>query len=296
MENYYVFTMDGRREEGKLNNGRTIVANERRWFIANALGLNYEGILKYRNPRSKKDNPTIQEKIVVSSDNGTYLAMSMKSFETKKEVNMSFKKNNSYGENLIAEYFINVGVTFLRECSIMGYHLSPKYEEVKNLLSQEAKDLLEELNGAIADFMVFPYRKNEPTIILAINGSLHHKKYDELWAKFEELGLANMLNFKYVVIDTCCDYANIKNNEMSQMRLIDYVDSIFKQMYYDEDRLLKEVLKDIKMSLASKEIAAILKDCDAIKRDKILNVAKSYYNQMSYEDFNQMGYRSVRIA
>ena len=290
MVSYDIFTMDGKREKTFAITNREIFAHNKREYIANVLGLNYEGVLKYKNPRSKYDNPTIQEKIVISSSNGTYLAMSKKSFETKKEVNMSFKKNNSYGENLIAEYFINTYVDFIRECSIMGYHLSPKYEEVKNLLSQEAKDLLEELERAIADFIVFPCKKDEPTIILAINGSLHHKKYDELWTKFEELGLAKMLNFKYVVIDTCCDYQNIKNNEMSQIRLIDYIDSITGKFYHGNYKEIKKELKSMKKNLVSKEIASLLRDYSEVSSDEILNAARSYYNYISYEDFNESEY------
>lgn len=92
--------------------------------------------------------------------------------------------------------------------------------------------------------MVFPYKKDELTIILAINGSLHHKKYDELQIKFQNLELANMLNFKYVVIDTCCNYANIKNNKKSQKELINFIDSNFgANMYYGT---YKEIGKELK--------------------------------------------------
>lgn len=287
----YDFTINGDRFDRDLNIERVRNVDFKRDSIANALGLNYEGILKYQSPRSKKKNPTIQEKIVVSSSNGTYLAMSKKSFESKKEVNMSIKKNNSYGENLIAEYFINVGVTFLREVSIMGYNLTHRYRQIKGILSQEAKDLLEELEKAIADFMIFPYEKDEPTIILAINGSLHHKKYDELWTKFQDLGLANMLNFKYVVIDTCCDYANIKNNEKSQKELIDFVDSNFgANMYYGNYKEIGEELKYMKKELASKEIASILRDYGFLERNEILEKARDYHYEMSKGNFNEATY------
>lgn len=82
---------------------------------------------------------------------------------------------------------------------------------------------MKKLEKAIADFIVF--REDGPSIILAINGSFHHKQYDVLWKQFLASGLAEKLGYQYLVVDTS-EYKSIKNNKMAQMDLLEKVSNM----------------------------------------------------------------------
>lgn len=289
MEMYYNFTMSGdiiprEKKDGSIKN-----IDEKRNKEANVLGFTYEGTMEFTSSCSKMEIPSLQNKVVLSAKNGTYLVMTQASFENKKDVNMSFKKKNSYGENLIAEYLINMRIPFIRECSILGYNLSNYYKEIRNTLLKKDLILLKELERAIADFIIVP-KDNMPTIILAINGSDHFKKYDPLWKEFKDSGLARKLNFEYIVMDTN-SYKTIKNNEMAQKKLLEEIDYILGiNLFYGDEKTLMQSLENYQDDLLAKMIASMLEKYNIKRVLKILGKIRYFHRSRTYKDYKEISY------
>lgn len=218
MNNKITVKLNGSIEKRVKKNGNMLKVDKKRNKVAKKLNVIYHGVLEYITPFSKKQKPALQRKVIVQTVNGFLFAMTAKAFYGKKQVKEGERKTNSYAESLITEYLISKDVNFLREICIVGYKLSDNYKKVESSLSSKEIYLLERLERALVDFAIV--YDDKTTILLSIEGKMHHKQYDKLWKEFSDSGLASKLGYIYMTIDTTLN-DNLKNNFKEQKKLFD---------------------------------------------------------------------------
>lgn len=259
-------------------NGRIAKADTNRNSIAKSLNVEYIGVRKFLSQKS--NNPVFQEHILIRLKNGTIFDMDKASFAKKALVNACEIKTNSFAEIFIAKYLMESKVKYMRETTIRGFDLSEKYNSIKNQLDEREKCILNGLNRSIMDFIILPKDENEPTKLVAINGSFHHTKYDDNWNKFIDSGLCAKLGFSLEIVDTSM-FASIKGNPIAKKIVIERISEIVGiACNYDFDI---EEMESYSITKTIEALNSAQTDLDNLKKSLFQPHSQGMFNALSWK-------------
>lgn len=217
----------------KTKTGKNFKSDEKRAAIAKKLKAKYIGIYN--------------QKIVIKMANNLF-TMSQSTFNNKYSQIKGLSKRNSTAENFLTNILFMNGVSFLREVSISDSDLF-----LKNVFTKEEKTLLEKANRAIVDFAIIV---KDEVFLIALNGTMHCKKYDAIWNELCKKQILNKMNYHYIPLDTC----NFTDDEASRNALFDVLYSYIPELEYNEEELTNRT-KELAFETAVKNFCEAYKDC-----------------------------------